>query len=175
MRRRHQISRAMPAWRAGALAVVATTVAVAIPVAASANGHSDHPYARSAAAAGLAYGGKTGQGWPVLIELNRTRRKVAQAVIGLSLPCASGGTFLGHDRYINLPVNRRRKFASSFGPETVRNDDGTTTEFEGSMSGGFNRARSKVSGRWHLKVTYHDGLDGLIDTCQGTVSWSAKQ
>ena len=175
MRRRHQISCAISARRVGALTAVAIVTAVGIPMAAGASQHSDNPYARSAAATGVVYGGRTSQGWPVMIELTKTGRKVAQAVIGLRLPCASGNFALFPDRYINMPVNKRRKFGTSFGPETVTNDDGTKLESEGSISGGLNRARSKVSGRWHLKVVYLDTSDGVIDTCQTTISWSAKQ
>jgi hypothetical protein len=32
-----------------------------------------------------------------------------------------------------------------------------------------------VSGKWYLKVTYHDSAGVVTDTCQTTISWSAKQ
>jgi hypothetical protein len=165
----------MSARRVGALTAVAIATAAGIPMAAGASSHSDNPYARSAAASGVVYGGRTSQGWPVMIEFNKTGRRVVQAAIGLHLPCASGNFALFPDRYINMPVNKRRKFGASFGPETATNDDGTKLKSEGSMSGGLNRARSKVSGKWHLKVTYLDNADGVIDTCQTTIAWSAKQ
>jgi hypothetical protein len=157
----------------GAVAVIAT---VGIPLA-SASPSSHGPSARSAGgASGLVFGGRTSQGWPVVIELSRNRRQVAQAVIGIRLPCTTGRFANLPDRYVRLPVNRRRKFSSSFGPETFRNDDGTTSDFEGSISGSFNRARTRASGRWQLKITDHDNSGAVTGTCDsGSVSWSAKQ
>jgi hypothetical protein len=59
---------------------------------------------------------------------------------------------------------------------TNRNDDGTTTDFEGTISGSFNKARTKASGKWSFKATDHDAAGAVTDTCDsGSVSWSAKQ
>jgi hypothetical protein len=59
---------------------------------------------------------------------------------------------------------------------TTRNDDGTTTDFEGSVSGAFNKARTKATGKWTFKATDHDATGAVTDTCDsGSVSWSAKQ
>jgi hypothetical protein len=165
------------AYRLGGLAAVATTAAVGVPLAASANPHSsDGPPARSAAATGLVYGGQTAQGWPVVIELQKNRRRVVKAVVGLTLRCTSGDFDHYWDPYTDLAVNTKRKFRASFGPDTERNDDGTTTDFEGSFSGALNRARSKVSGKWRFKVTYYDTAGAVTDTCDsGSVRWTAKQ
>jgi hypothetical protein len=98
------------------------------------------------------------------------------AVIGLHLRCTSGleGDF-SHG-FFNVAVNKERKFRASFGPITQRADDGTTYELEGDISGALNRARSKVSGKWHLKVTEHDSAGAVTDTCDsGSVRWTAKQ
>jgi hypothetical protein len=173
---RHQMWRTNSARRLGGLAAVAIAAAVCVPLAASASPHRDGSYARSAATTGVVYGGRTAQGWPVMIELKSNRRRVVQAVIGLRLPCTSGNIAALPDRYVNLAVNKRRKFRASFGPDTVRNDDGTTSDFEGSVSGRLNRARSKVSGRWQLKITEHDSAGAVTDTCDsGSISWTAKQ
>jgi hypothetical protein len=165
------------AFRLAGLAAVATTAAVGIPLAASANPHSsDGPHARSAAAAGVVYGGRTSQGWPVVIEFNKNRRRVVLAVAALRLNCTSGSTATLADRYLNGTVNKQRKFRGSFGPDTRRNADGTSADFEGSISGALNRTRSKVSGRWHLKVTVYDTAGAVTDTCDsGSVRWTAKQ
>lgn len=124
----------------------------------------------------MVYGGTTSQGWPVVIEVNKSRRQVVRAGTALHLDCTTGNFANLPDTYVRLPVNRRRKFSSSFGPDTQRNDDGTTSDFSGSISGAFNRARSKVSGRWQPKVTDFDASGAVIGTCDsGTVRWSAKQ
>ena len=157
------------------VATVVVSMAVCIPVAASASSHGG-ARAESAAAKGVVYGGRTGQGWPVMIELTKNRRRVVQAVIGLRLTCTSD-TFVNlPDRYVNMTVNRRRKFSASFGPDTQRNSDGTTTDFQGSISGGLNRARSKISGRWQFTLTEFDAAGAVTDTCDaGGVRWTAKQ
>jgi hypothetical protein len=163
------------AFRLG-LVALSISAAVGVPLAASASAHSDAPYARSAAAAGVTFGGLTAQGWPVVIQFNKSQRRVVRAVIGLELRCTSGGFANMPDGFVNLRVNTRRKFRASFGPITQRYDDGSTYDLEGSISGALNRARSKVSGKWHLKVTDHDSAGAVTDTCDsGSVRWTAKQ
>jgi hypothetical protein len=166
-------------WRStrglGALATGAILAAGGVPLA-SASPHDDGPSARSAGATGVVYGGRTSQDWPVVIELTRNRRRVAQAVIGLRMTCTSGGTVSLPDRYVNMDITRKRRFRASFGPDTVRNSDGTTSDFEGSISGTLNRARSKVSGRWHFRITDYDTAGAVTDTCDsGTIRWTAKR
>jgi hypothetical protein len=161
--------------RLGGLAAVAITAAAGVPLTASASPHGDGLSARSAAATGVVYGGRTPQGWPVVVELSKNRRRVVQTVIGLDVPCTSGDFIFTADPYTNLAVNKKRKFRASFGPYTTRHDDGTTADSEGSVSGRLNRARTRVSGRWHLKITLYDTAGALTDTCSVSVSWSAKQ
>ena len=158
------------------LVAVSISAAVGGPLAASASAHSDAPSARSAAAAGLTYGGLTSQYWPVVIQLNKSQRRVVRAVIGLHLRCTSGDFINTSHGFFDLRVNSRRRFHASFGPITQRNDDGTSFDLEGSISGALNRARTKVSGKWRLKATDHDSAGAVTDTCDsGSVSWTAKQ
>jgi hypothetical protein len=153
---------------AGAVAALGI---VGIPLVASAS-----PQARSAAAAGAVYGGVTPQGGPVVIELSSNRLRVVQAAIGIRLTCTSGGGLTLNDSYKKLSVSRKGRFSDSFGPSTQRDDDGTTTDFEGSVSGALNAARTKLTGKWHLKLTEHDAAGAVTDTCDsGNVSWKAKQ
>jgi len=159
----------------GLAAVAAIMTAVGVPLTASASPSSRGPSGLSAAAAGKTYGGRTSQGFPIVIELSKNQRRVVQGVAALSLPCTSGNFYVNWDRWINVPVNRRRKFRTGFGRDTQSYDDGTTSKFESRMSGALNRARSKVSGRWQLKVTFYDNAGALTDTCSVSVSWTAKQ
>jgi hypothetical protein len=171
----HELSRSRSARRLGALAAAGIT-AICIPLTASASPHGDSPDARSAAVAAVTYGGVTGQGWPVVVELSRNKRRVVRAVVGIALRCTAGGFAFYSDPYGNLAVNRKRKFSASFGPDTERHDDGTTSDFEGSMSGRLNRARSKISGTWRFKVTDYDNAGAVVDVCDsGSVRWTAKQ
>ena len=163
------------AVRLGAIGAIAATVVVGVPLAASASPHRSGPAARVAATSGVVYGGRTAQGWPVMIETSTNRSKVVQAVIGLRLTCTSGTFVSLPDRYLRLPV-KKRKFGFSFGPETRNNEDGTTSVTQGSISGALNKARSKMSGKWQLTLTEHDAAGAVTDTCEsGVISWSAKQ
>jgi hypothetical protein len=73
-------------------------------------------------------------------------------------------------------VHQARQVQRLFGPVTQRNDDGTTIDFEGTISGTFNSSRTRVSGTWAFKGTEHDAAGAVTDTCDsGSVSWSAKQ
>jgi hypothetical protein len=173
--RRHQMWRSRSALRLGGLAAVAITGAVGVSPPATASSQSDRRLVRSAAATGAVYGGRTPQGWPVVIEFTKNQRRVVQAVIGLGLRCTSGSFISDWWRFTDLGVNTKRKFRGRFGPHTVRYDDGTTADFEGSTSGALNRARSRVSGRWRAKVTSYDSAGAVTDTCSASVSWAAKQ
>ena len=163
------------ACRLGAVAGVAISAAVVIPLGASASPHRDGASARSAAATGLVYGGVTPQGWPVVVELKKNQRRVVQSRFGFDLRCPDGGIYSEWSRFDDLAVNKQRKFRGSYGPDTFRYDDGTTSDWEGSMSGRLNRARSKMSGTAQMKVTYFDNAGAVTDTCSASVSWTAKQ
>jgi hypothetical protein len=164
------------AGRLSCAAAVAATVIVGVPLAASASPHGARPYARSTAAAGAVYGGITPQSFPVVIELSKNRREVVRAAIALRMPCTAGGVSVQPDRYNKLTVSKKGKFSASFGPTVNRNDDGTTTDFEGSMSGKANAARTLLSGKWQLKLTQHDVSGAVTYTCDsGSVSWKANQ
>jgi hypothetical protein len=150
---------------------VAVGALVVAPVTASAR-----PQAATAAAGGTVYGGVTSQGFPVVIETTRSGRKITGTTVAIRLTCASGGTVTVPDGYRNLAVSKKRKFGASFGPITRRNDDGTATDFEGNISGSFNKARTKASGKWSFKGTDRDAAGAVTDTCEASnISWRAKQ
>jgi hypothetical protein len=160
--------------RLGWAASVAIALMLGVPLVASAS-HAT-PHARSAAAAAVVYGGVTPQDFPVVLELSKNRRQVVRATIALRMPCTSGGFTVQADGYVKMKVSKKGKFSASFGPIVGRNDDGTTTDVEGSMSGKANAARTKLSGKWQLKLTQHDAAGAVTDTCDsGSVSWKAKQ
>jgi hypothetical protein len=131
--------------------------------------------AANMAAVGTSYGGVTSQDFPVVIDVNSRRSRVARAVIAIRTSCTAGGFLVFPDGYTRMAI-RRGKFSASFGPTPQRNPDGTTTDFEGTISGTFNSSRTKVSGTWAFKATFRDAAGALTDTCDsGSVSWSAKQ
>jgi hypothetical protein len=134
------------------------------------------PHTAAGAASGMVFGGVSAQDFPVVIETSKNGRKIVDSAIAIRLTCTSGGSVVLPDRYRNLSVSKKGKFSASFGPMTSRNDDGTTTDFEGSVSGTFNKPRTKVSGKWTFKGTDHDAAGAVTETCEAAnVSWSAKQ
>jgi hypothetical protein len=111
----------------------------------------------------------------VVVEINKSGKQVVQASIGLNLNCTSGGLLPLPDGYMKLKISKKGKFGSKFGPDTFDNPDGTKTAFESSMSGKVNKARTKASGKWQIKVTDYDAAGTVTDTCDsGSVSWKAK-
>ena len=161
--------------RIGWACAVATGALVVSPLDASARHEQGGLRATTAAAGGTVYGGVTAQDFPVVIETNKSGRKIVKATIAIRLTCTSGGTVTLSDGY-RATVSKKRKFSVSFGPVTQRNDDGTTTDLEGSLSGSFNKARTTVSGKWSYKGTEHAASGAVTDTCDsGSVSWKAKQ
>jgi hypothetical protein len=171
----HEMWRLSSAGLLGALAAVAIAAAGGVPPA-SASSHPSGPNARTAAATGVVYGGRTPDDWPVVVELSRNRRQVVQALVGLELNCTSGRVIYLRDLWVSMDVSRKRKFGATTGVITRRNDDGTSTDVESTISGALNRARSKVSGRWRLKLTVYSSAGEVIDACDsGSVRWSAKQ
>jgi hypothetical protein len=141
-------------------------------------GHVLRPTERfgTAIVLGNVLGGSTAQGFPVVLETSKAGRMVTRAMVAIRLSCSSGGTVTVPDGYQKLAVSRTRKFSSAFGPLTQRNDDGTTTDFEGTISGTFNKSRTSVSGTWSLKGTDHDAAGAVTDTCDsGRVNWKATQ
>jgi hypothetical protein len=162
-------------WSVWWIGVVGIVSATAMLLAAAA---SDPRDARaSMAARGVVFGGFTPQDWPVAIEVSKDRRRVVRAAIGLTLACApSGLTARIPDAYRNLPLSKSGRFSSSFGPNPFPNPDGTTTEFQGSVTGRMNAKRTSMSGTWQLTAVDRDAAGTITDTCDsGKVAWTAKQ
>jgi hypothetical protein len=129
----------------------------------------------AAATNGTVLGGKTGQDWPIVIELNKAGTQVVRISAGLHLTCTSGGVVNLPDEYTKLKVSPSGKFGLSFGPTNRKNDDGTSTDFQGSITGKLNKARTTATGKWTFKGIDKDAAGTVTDTCDsGSVSWKAK-
>jgi hypothetical protein len=160
--------------RAGVLSVLALASA---PLVAAAAPRHDRPSATiSAAAAGVVYGGVTPQNFGVMVEVKRSGRQIVRAATGIGLTCTSGRILNIPDGWSRVSVSRKGKFSAAFGPETERDEDGSSVEGEGTFAGKFNRSRTSVSGTWTMKITFRDAAGVVTDTCDaGIVKWSAKQ
>jgi hypothetical protein len=156
------------------MAVSAAGVAVLL-LAVGASGSAAAPRAHGAAGAGSVFGGFSAQGFPVVVEMNKSRRRVVRIGMGVEMLCTSGTALTVADHYEALKVSKKGRFTSSF-TSTSHHADGTSSVQEGSITGALNRARTKVTGRWTAKQTDRDASGAVTDTCQATkVRWSAKQ
>jgi hypothetical protein len=145
--------------RLGLAVVLAATLAAAAPAAAQAR----------------VLGGTTSDGWPIVVEINKSGKQIVQASTGVTLNCTSGAVFSVPDGFQKMKISKKGKFGVTFGPATSDNPDGTKTVFEGSVSGKTNKARTKASGKWQLKVTDVAATGAVTDTCDsGSVRWRAK-
>jgi hypothetical protein len=143
--------------------------------AATTYGHARAP-GQGAVAAGVVYGGLTSQRHPIVLEVSRNGREVVRAAIAIRLQCTSGGGATVPDGYTRLTLTAGGRFRASFGPNVTRNDDGTTTDWEGSVRGAFNASRTRASGTWQLQATDRDAAGAVTDTCNsGSIAWRAKQ
>lgn len=163
-------------WRVMVIGVLTGTFVAGTPLMAVAAVQPADARTTAAAKAGNTYGGVTSQGYPVVVDMTSNRRKLVRAMAAMELPCTSGATAFLPDEYTGLPVTKKGKFGTAFGPLTVRNDDGTTTDIEGRISGKLNAAKTKIAGGWQLSLTDRDAAGAVTDTCvSGSVTWKAKQ
>lgn len=163
-------------WRVVGTGVAGGALVVSLPTGptASAEVAAGSGPRNLSAAVGNTFGGLTGQGNPVIVDINSTRRKVGRAVAAIDLECTSGLVSIT-DRYFDLSVTRLGKFRRSFGPVTERNPDGTTTDYEGRIAGQLNDAKTRITGTWRLVAVDHDAAGAVTDTCDsGVVSWKAR-
>ena len=162
-------------WRVTTVGAVTGALLIGspmIPMAAAGEAGVRTP----SAATGNMYGGVTPQGEPIVVEMSKDRRRIVRMLTVLDMTCTSGDSGLVTDGYRQMPVTKKGKFSYAFGPNTERNDDGTTSDFQGRISGKLNAAKTKISGTWSYTITQHDVAGAVTDTCtSGSVSWTAKQ
>ena len=163
-------------WQATVVGAAACALVIGTPMIPVATASPASVVTPSATAVGNTYGGVTSKGFPVIVTMNATRRQVVRAIAAVEAPCTSDATLNSPDRFTKLAVTKSGKFKVVYGPYTVRNDDGTTTDYQGRMTGVLNDAKTKIAGTWRLIAVYHDPTGAVSDTCDsGLLTWSAKQ
>ena len=162
------------------LAVAAVAgVAAAAPIA----GAQGATTSTARIAQGLVYGGVTAAGYPVVIELSKTGRKVVNATMGIELKCVTPGDLTLPDSFKNLPVSKAGKFSHTYGPEEAPGDAATGVskfQISGAITGTVNKAKTRVKGTWNLKIVAFSAADPtgatILDTCDsGVVNYKAEQ
>jgi hypothetical protein len=160
-------------FRVALFAAAVAVVMVSVPLT-PASATSRAP----SAVGGSTLGGTTGQGFPVIVDVNASKSRVLRVLTVVRMNCQpSGATFTTGDGFRRLTVTHAGRFHAAFGPFTQRNPDGTTTDFSGRMTGRFtNAARTKAAGTWQLSAVDHDAAGAVTDSCASpTLSWHAKQ
>ena len=163
-------------WQATVVGAAACALVIGTPMIPVATASPASVVTPSATAVGNTYGGVTSQGFPVFVDMTATRRQVVRAMAAVVLKCTSGGRFTYPDRFTKLAVTKGGKFKIVYGPYTVRNDDGTTTDWQGRMTGALNDAKTKIAGTWRMIAIDHDLTSAVTDSCDtGLLTWTAKQ
>ena len=163
-------------WQATVVGAAACALVIGTPMIPVATASPASVVTPSATAVGNTYGGVTSQGFPVFVTMNATRRQVVREMAAIEAKCTGGGGFTTPDRFTKVPVSKGGKFRVVYGPFTQRNDDGTTTDYQGRMTGALNDAKTKIVGTWRLIAVDHDLTGVVSDTCDtGLLTWSAKQ
>jgi hypothetical protein len=157
------------------VAVLGSALLVGSPMASVATTGSGE-FRAATAAVGNTFGGLTSQSMPLVIDMSANRRVILKATAAVRMTCApSGGVFTAAPRLFALSVTKKGRFGRSFGPIIQRNDDRTTTDFQGRLSGQLNHAKTKISGTVWMTATDHDATGAVTDTCTtGSLSWKAK-
>ncbi len=160
------------------LAVAASaTLAVAGPIAAS------NAATKAKAAPGVVYGAVTSQGYPVVIELSKTGRKVVGASIGLEVKCQMPPDITLPDTFTNMAISKTGRFKAAI-PLTrlpAEPEAGLgAIDVSASISGRVNKARTRITGTWQRRIVIYDARDptgvAVFDTCDtGPLRFTAKQ
>jgi hypothetical protein len=173
----------MIAMRPRRMMLTGGALAAALAVAAGpADGATKprHLGAEAAASAkapgGLAFGGITLQGWPVVATLNKARNRVDRVVIGLDMACASGDSFGTSDGFKALKLSSKGRFSTTVGPQRI-DAGGVPADVESKVIGRLAANRASMRGVWSLKITLYDPTGAtVLDTCEsGLVRWTAVQ
>jgi len=160
------------------LAVAAlTSLAAAGPIAA-AQGQTSN----SKTLTNVVFGGVAAQGYPVVIQLSKTGKKVVTATIGIEMKCSTPGDLTVPDTFKNLTVSSTGKFSAKYGPAEVPADPATGVSkiiVSGFITGTVNRAKTSIKGTWNAKLVAINAADPtgatVLDTCDsGSVNYTAK-
>lgn len=154
--------------------LAALALAVAVPVASSG--------AATKKASAVVFGDVTSQGYPVVVELSKSGKKVVRAAIGLELVCQMPPDITLSDAFTNMKIAKSGRFADALPVTHVAADpsiDLPAIDVSASISGRVNAARTTIKGTWTRKVVLFDPADPtgntVQDTCATTVRFTARQ
>lgn len=127
-----------------------------------------------APAAGRALGGFTRQGWPGVLEISMSAKRIALAVTGLDMRCTSGARFTLEDGWTHLPIQPDGRVQVSKRISPMAGSSVSITGGSHSFIGMLDRKRAIFFGRWHLHLDFLTS-DGQTDHCDsGSVPFAAR-
>jgi hypothetical protein len=151
------------------------TLSVAGPIAAAQGSAGT-----SRVTQGVVYGAVTSQGYPVVIKLSKTGRKVVRATVGIDLKCQVPPDITLPDDVKDIAVSAAGKFTATQAPERITTpaDPATgtpaiTLEVSAKLTGQVNRRRTQIKGTWQRKIVIFNPADptgvAVLDTCDSGV------
>jgi hypothetical protein len=166
------------------LAVAAlASMAAAGPIAGAEGAAS-----KAKALAGVVFGGTTTQDYPIVIELDKTGRKVAKLDIALDLTCQTPDTTITIPDGIDgtkatITVSKTGRFSAQQPVTRIPADAASGTpalDVSASITGRINAKKTSIKGSWERKVVFYDPTDPtttkVLESCDsGSVRYSAKQ
>jgi hypothetical protein len=124
--------------------------------------------------AGKVLGGLTSQGWPVVMEVAKTGKRLAMVGAGLDMSCTSGYRFSIPDGWRRLPLSATGKVKVAATLPPVPGTPASLTGGTDSFSGRLDRRHATFSGVWELQLIYSLGA-GQTDQCDsGRVTFLAR-
>ncbi len=130
----------------------------------------------STTARGVVYGAVTSQGYPVVIKLSKTGRKVVRATIGLDLKCQIPPDITIPDDVKDIPVSRAGRFTAEQPLTRIPADPAAGTpaiDVSAKLTGQVNKRRTQVKGTWQRKVVIYNPADptgvAVLDSCDSGV------
>ena len=121
----------------------------------------------------LVYGGATDQQAPVVLQLSKSRQKVASFLIGWGANCSNGGVVYGPltGAFGSFPLSRRHAFGSRF-TETLPTATGGRGKFDYDVKGKV--GNSRATGTFAMGLNQTDAFGGTVATCSvAKEHWSA--
>jgi len=109
------------------------------------------------------YGGTTSKGWPVFAQVTSNGRLIKRIVGAITADCTEGGPMVFPSEWRNVPISRARTFRASY-EDSDTLDGGVEVTLSETLSGRMNRARTRLSAKWHASMTMRSP-DGTVNTC----------
>jgi hypothetical protein len=121
----------------------------------------------------LVYGGSTSIGEPVVLSLDKRRKKVKEIGFGWSAGCTPSGFVSYGDALTNFPLSRTGGWGDTF-TQNFPLPDGNTNEFAYTIKGKV--SAKTATGSFQVTRILRDAVGTAVETCATpTIRFSARQ